>query len=210
MVSISRRTTGLMEFLDSRPAFLVCTVFCEHLYIELPNPNRREGRVSHATTTRGSVTLEQTVAAIVSEGPSGPEALIPLLQAVQRALGYIPEQAIVAISKRTGVSTSEVFGTLTFYAQFRLRPQGRIVIQACRGTACHVRGGVSILNMLQRVLGIRPGETTPDGEYTLETVACVGACALAPTVVINDEVHAHMTPAKIEEMFGAHRGGNHD
>lgn len=163
--------------------------------------------MDNTTAIRDETALEQAVEAIVSQGPSGPEALIPLLQAVQRELGYVPEQAIVAISKRTGVATSEVFGTLTFYAQFRLRPQGRTVIQACRGTACHVRGGASILNMLQRVLGIRPGETTPDGEYTLETVACVGACALAPTVVINDEVHAHMTPAKIEEMFGSYLGG---
>ena len=154
--------------------------------------------------------LSEAVSAIVSQGPEGPDALIPLLQAVQRELSYIPEEAIVAISERTGIATSEVFGTMTFYAQFRLVPQGRNLIQVCRGTACHVRGGVAILKVLERVLNITAGETTPDGEYSLETVACVGACALAPTMLINDEVYGHMTPPRVEEMFDAYLGGNHD
>ena len=151
--------------------------------------------------------LSETVSAIVLQGPGGPDALIPLLQAVQRELSYIPEEAIVAISGRTGIATSEVFGTMTFYAQFRLEPQGRNLIQVCRGTACHVRGAVAVLSALERVLGIKDGETTSDMEYTLETVACVGACALAPTMVMNEEVYGQMTPVKVEEMFSKNGGG---
>ena len=151
--------------------------------------------------------LDQAVHSIVSQGPKGPDALIPLLQAVQRKLSYIPEEAIVAISERTGIATSEVFGTMTFYAQFRLEPQGRNLIQVCRGTACHVRGAVAVLSALERVLGIKDGETTSDMEYTLETVACVGACALAPTMVMNEEVYGQMTPVKVEEMFSKNGGG---
>ena len=163
--------------------------------------------MSEATALKDRAALRGAVDAVVSRGPGGPEALIPQLQAVQKELGYLPEEAIVAISERTGVSTSEVFGTLTFYAQFRLKPQGRNVVRVCRGTACHVRGAARVLDALQRVLGISDGETTPDMEYTLETVACVGACALAPTMVVNDEVHGHMTPQKVEEMFGTNGGG---
>ena len=151
--------------------------------------------------------LDQAVHSIVSQGPKGPDALIPLLQAVQRKLSYIPEEAIVAISERTGIATSEVFGTMTFYAQFRLEPQGRNLIQVCRGTACHVRGAVAVLSALERVLGIKDGETTSDMEYTLETVACVGACALAPTMVMNEEVYGQMTPVKVGEMFSKNGGG---
>ena len=102
---------------------------------------------------------------------------------------------------------SEVFGVLTFYAQFRLIPQGRKVIKVCRGTACHVRGGVSVRKAFERVLGIKDGETTADMEYSLETVACIGACALAPTVVVNDAVSGQMSVKKVEEMLSEYAGG---
>jgi NADH:ubiquinone oxidoreductase subunit E len=151
------------------------------------------------------MTLEERLDAILSDGQQKQEGLIPLLQKVQGELGYIPEEAIDGISARTGVPASEVFGVLSFYAQFRLEPQGKYVINVCRGTACHVRDGVAIREALERVLGIKAGETTPDMEYTLETVACIGACALAPTIVINDQVHGLMTVKKVEEMFAEYR-----
>ena len=154
--------------------------------------------------------MEERLVAILSESPGKQEALIPLLQRVQEELGYIPEEAIDGISERTGIPVSEVFGVLTFYAQFRLQPQGKYVINVCRGTACHVRDGVAIREALERMLGIKAGETTPDLEYTLETVACIGACALAPTIVVNDQVHGLMTVEKVEEMFAEYRGGRGD
>lgn len=145
--------------------------------------------------------LKRALEAVLPQSHVGKKALIPLLQEVQKALGYIPEEAIFAISDKTGVAASEVFGVLTFYAQFRLTPQGRKAIKVCRGTACHVRGGPAVRQALERVLGIQPDQTTSDLEYSLETVACIGACALAPTMVINGHVYGHMSPRKVGEIF---------
>jgi NADH-quinone oxidoreductase subunit E len=155
------------------------------------------------------VTLEEQLRTILPDQPAEKEALIPLLQQVQGALRYVPEDAVDLISEKTGVPASEVFGVLTFYAQFRLVPQGRNVIRVCRGTACHVRGGSAVRRALEKTLGIQPGETTADMEYSLETVACIGACALAPTMTINDQVHGQMNAKKVEEMF-ADDEGDHD
>lgn len=127
--------------------------------------------------------------------------LIPILQQVQRALGYLPEEAMSRIAKFVNVPECSVFGVATFYAQFKLVPTGRNVIRVCRGTACHVRGGSRILKEVERQLGIKPGESTPDLEYALETVACIGACALAPTMTINNETYGEMTTRKVTEIF---------
>jgi len=155
------------------------------------------------------VTLEEQLRTILPDQPAGKEALIPLLQQVQGALGYVPEDAVYLISEKSGVPASEVFGVLTFYAQFRLVPQGRNVVRVCRGTACHVRGGSAVRRALEKRLGIEPGETTVDMEYSLETVACIGACALAPTMTINDQVYGQMSTKKVEEML-ADDEGDHD
>jgi NADH-quinone oxidoreductase subunit E/NADP-reducing hydrogenase subunit HndA len=165
------------------------------------------GSVGDRNVQGGGDALKQTLEAILPKSHGGKQALIPLLQEVQKAFGYIPEEAIFAISDRTGVSASEVFGVLTFYAQFRLTPQGRNVVKVCRGTACHVRGGTAVRKALEKVLGIQPGQTTPDMEYTLETVACIGACALAPTMVINENVYGQMSARKVEEVFSGYSGG---
>ena len=119
--------------------------------------------------------------------------LIPVLQAVQDEFGYLPRDAMVEIAKFTGASESNVYGVASFYAQFKLEPTGKNKICVCRGTACHVRGGPQILGEVERQLGIKEGESTPDMEYSLETVACLGCCALAPVVTINDEVHGRMS-----------------
>jgi len=155
-------------------------------------------------------TLEERVQAVLSESQDGRGGLILLLQKVQGELGYVPEEAILGISHKLGIAASEVFGVLTFYAQFRLTPQGRNLVRACRGTACHVRGGVAIRKAVEKGLGIKAGETTADMEYTLETVACIGACALAPTMVINDRVYGQMTTKKAEEIFSEYSGGRDD
>lgn len=129
------------------------------------------------------------------------DEVIPMLQRVQRALGFLPEQALLEIARLTGVSAARVFGTATFYTRFHLQPVGRNTIRVCRGTACHVRGGARILREVENLLGIKPGESTLDLEFGLETVACIGACALAPTVMINNDTHGLMTTRKIREIL---------
>lgn len=127
--------------------------------------------------------------------------LIPVLQAVQDEFGYLPNDTMVRIAKFTGASESNVFGVASFYAQFRLTPIGKNRINVCRGTACHVRGAPQILEEVERYLGIKEGENTPDGEYSLETVACIGCCALAPVITINDEVYGKLSLKDVAKIL---------
>ena len=128
--------------------------------------------------------------------------LIPILQEAQEKFGYLPAEAMQKIAKFLKLPESTIFGVSTFYAQFKLTPTGRRKIVICRGTACHVRGGARIIRELERRLGIKPGETTEDMEYSLETVACIGACALAPTMRVDNETHGQMTTKKVAEVLG--------
>jgi NADH-quinone oxidoreductase subunit E len=127
--------------------------------------------------------------------------LIPILQQVQQALGYLPEEAMREIAHFTRVPESTLYGVATFYAQFKFVPMGRNVIKVCRGTGCYVKGAPRLLDEVEKVLGIADGQTTPDLEYTLETVACFGSCALAPVVLFNGKVHGSMTPEKVRAML---------
>lgn len=127
--------------------------------------------------------------------------LIQILQDVQDAFGFLSEEVLLEISEFTGVSASQVYGTASFYGQFRFSPRGRKEVMICRGTACHVRGAPRILEEAENVLGVKEGETTPDQEYTLETVACIGCCSLAPCLMIDGEVEADLTPKKVQEIF---------
>jgi NADH-quinone oxidoreductase subunit E len=133
--------------------------------------------------------------------------LIPVLQEAQGQFGYLPAEAMRVFAKHLRLPPSTVFGVSTFYAQFKLTPTGRRKIVVCRGTACHVRGGARILKEIERRLGIKPGETTEDMEYSLETVACIGACALAPTMRIGNETYGQMTTKKVAEVIGAEKSG---
>jgi len=128
-------------------------------------------------------------------------ALIPVLQEVQQAYGYLSKPAIYKIADGLGIPVSQVYGVVTFYAQFHLNPRGKYVIRACQGTACHVRGAKKILETLQETLNIKPGETTPDLKFTLETVACIGACGLAPVMMINEDTHGRLTPQSVREIL---------
>jgi len=150
-------------------------------------------------------TLEERVQAVLSESQDGRGGLILLLQKVQGELGYVPEEAILGISHKLGIAASEVFGVLTFYAQFRLTPQGRNVVRVCRGTACHVRGSPRILRVVERCLGIRAGETSPDLEYTLESIACFGSCSLSPVMVVNEDIYGRLTPERALQILEGHR-----
>jgi NADH-quinone oxidoreductase subunit E len=130
-----------------------------------------------------------------------PEELIPLLQRVQAELGYLPQEAMIAIAEFLRMSESAVYAVATFYAQFRFTPIGRRHVLVCRGTSCHVRGAPRILQEIEKQLGIKEGGITPDREYSLETVACIGACGLSPCVMTNQQVEARLTPAKVAEIF---------
>jgi NADH:ubiquinone oxidoreductase subunit E len=134
-------------------------------------------------------------------------ALIPLLEAIQEEIGYVPQEAVPRIARACRVFPSQVQGVITFYAQLYSEPRGRNVVRVCRGTACHVRGGKSVLRLVKQHLGIEEGETTEDMEYTLETVACIGVCALAPNIAVNNTIHGNMNPAKVAAVFAARREG---
>jgi NADH-quinone oxidoreductase subunit E len=128
--------------------------------------------------------------------------LITILQETQDKFRYLPAAAMKEISGFLNVPESAIYGVSTFYAQFKLTPLGKKVIRVCRGTACHVRGSGKVLAEIEKRLGIKAGETTPDQEYTLETVACIGACALAPTMTIDSETYGKMTTKKVAEVLG--------
>ncbi len=130
-----------------------------------------------------------------------PEELISILQDVQERFGYLPKEAMFDVSKFLGIPESRVYAVASFYAQFRFKPMGKNTVMVCRGTACHVKGAPRILDEFKRELGIGENETTEDQEYTLETVACLGCCALAPCAMINDEVAANLTPKKVKSLF---------
>jgi len=145
--------------------------------------------------------MESYLSEILSSYKGIKSELIPILQKVQAEFGYLPEEAMNKVAEFCRVAESKVFGIASFYAQFRFVPLGRTQVTACRGTACHVRGAPQILAEVERQLGIEEGETTPDLEYSLETVACIGCCALAPCLVINEKVESKMTPKKVKELF---------
>jgi len=127
--------------------------------------------------------------------------LIPILQEAQGKFGYLPEGVMAGIAKFLRLPASDVYGVATFYAQFKFTPIGKRIVKVCRGTACHVRGGARILREVEKQLGIKPGETTDDLEYSLETIACFGSCALAPVVVIDKTVYGRMTTKKVAEVL---------
>lgn len=129
------------------------------------------------------------------------EEIIPLLQAVQEKMGYLPQEAMAGIAKFTRVPASSVFAVATFYAQFRFTPRGEKHIMVCRGTACHVNGAPRVLEEIEEQLGIKEGETREDLAYSLETVACIGACSLAPCIMIDKTVEAKITKKKVAEIF---------
>ncbi len=128
--------------------------------------------------------------------------LIPCLQNIQDIVGYIPTEIIPRIADGLGLFPSQVQGVVTFYEQLYTTPRGKNIVKVCRGTACHVRGGKTILKLVKQQLNLEEGETSPDMEFTLDTVACIGVCALAPNIVINKETHGHMNPKKVARLLG--------
>jgi len=140
---------------------------------------------------------------IISKYQGQKWSLIPLLQEVQEQLGYIPPEGIQQIADGLGIFPSQVQGVISFYSGLYTTPRGKNVVKVCRGTACHVRGGKTILKLVKQHLDVEEGETTPDYEYTLETVACIGVCAIAPNMVINNDNYGQLNPKKVNQIFSA-------
>jgi len=139
--------------------------------------------------------------AVFSSYEGKQEELIPVLQDVQEQFGFLSEESMLEVARFVRTPESAVYAVATFYAQFRFTPIGRQHVAVCRGTACHVRGAPRILQAIEQQLGIKEGETTPDLEYSLETVACIGACGLSPCIMTNKKVEAKLTPRKVAELF---------
>ena len=145
--------------------------------------------------------IKKQLDGILSQYDGGSGDLIPILQEAQERFGYLPEEAMQGIAKFLRLPESNVFGVATFYGQFKFTTTGKRIVKVCRGTACHVRGGARILSEVEKQLGIKPEETTNDLEYSLETIACFGSCALAPVVVIDKTVYGRMTTKKVAEVL---------
>lgn len=138
---------------------------------------------------------------VIEEKKNIKGSLIPLLQAAQDIYGYLPEEVLRYLSEKIKIPLSWVYGVVTFYVQFYLKPQGKNIVRICRGTACHVRGGKSVLRRTEQSLGIKEGETTKDFKFSLETVACLGACAMGPVMMVNNTYFGKMTPKKVESVL---------
>jgi NADH-quinone oxidoreductase subunit E len=145
----------------------------------------------------------EIIETIIERYPSKPEYLIFMLQDIQADCGFIAPESMQIVCEHANVPITQGYSVATFYQSFRLEPQGEHEIKVCLGTACHLKGGQRIVETLERKLGIGHGETTEDMSYTLNTVNCVGACALAPVVVVDDEYISNVTPAKLEKSLKA-------
>ncbi len=149
--------------------------------------------------------IKKDVAEVFERYGRDPARMIEILQDLQDIYHWLPKELLKEVSRQTGVPLTRVYHMATFFKAFSLKPRGKYVIQVCTGTTCHVKGAYMVLDQLKTVLGIDVGETTDDLMFTLETVNCVGACALAPVVVINDYYHGYVTPAKVESLIKEYR-----
>jgi NADH:ubiquinone oxidoreductase subunit E len=149
--------------------------------------------------------IDQTrLSAIIDKHKAERWGLIPLLQEIQETFGYIPPESIETIADALKIFPVEIQGVITFYAGFSLLPKGKYVLKVCRGTACHVKGGRSILRLVKKELGLEEGETAKDYQFTLETTACLGACALAPTMMVNRTYFGKLSPPKVTAVLAHH------
>ena len=144
--------------------------------------------------------------AIVHKHNVEPGAVIPVLQEIQDTFGYVPSLAIERAAENMNVPASEIFGIVTFYTQFRLQPLGENLIKVCHGTACHLSGAEQISDALSQEVGAKEGETSQDGKFTVDRVACLGCCSLAPCIMINDETHGRLNPEAIRKVVSEVRG----
>lgn len=161
---------------------------------------RQEDAVSTAQATQ-SVDLAPAMRIVQEMSPVTDGDAIPLLQRIQESYGYLPKTVVLAVCEETGLSASRLFGVATFYSQFSLVPQGKHLVRCCKGTACHVRGGQRVMDTVERILGITDGETTDDMSFSMETVACLGTCFLAPVVTVDDTYYGQVTPDRLKRVL---------
>ncbi len=161
------------------------------------HPSQGSGGAGHSSPAA------DPLARVLRDSTGRVSDLVPVLQHAQEAVGYLSPEVIHRIARRLRLSDNEVFGVASFYTQFRFSPPGRHRLRICLGTACHVKGGVQMLETLERRLGVGAGETTPDGEYDLERVACLGCCALAPVFKLDDRVYGQMSVLKLQGILDA-------
>jgi NADH-quinone oxidoreductase E subunit len=151
--------------------------------------------------------VDSDIDAVLERHPNASRsALIPILQEIQEEHGYLSREAVVRIGQHLRLPASKIYGVATFYNQFRFQPLGRNHIQVCRGTACHVKGSAAIFEEVKRELKIDAGQTTRDGEFSLEVVACIGACGLAPVICVNGDFHAGVTTKSVGKIIESYRG----
>ena len=162
--------------------------------------------MSQKTISRPTKAELSRVTDIIVRYPAKRASLIPVLQDIQDSFGYLPEAAIDRLSELADISANEIYGVATFYTQFRFSPPGEHTVRVCQGTACHVRQGRQLLNEVEQQLKIKAGQTTTDGKFDLERVACVGCCALAPVMVVDDKVHARMSVKKVSSVLSQYAG----
>ena len=157
----------------------------------------------------GTLAQELQLKEVIAAHKEQPGCLMPVLQQAQEIYGYLPIEVQAIVAEGLGISLSEVYGVATFYSQFRLNPKGIYRISICLGTVCYVKGAAKVLEAVERKLGIQVGECTPDGLFSLESCRCVGACGLAPVMMINDEVFGRMTPEQVPVILEdyARKGG---
>ena len=165
----------------------------------MPDPQRRGSSI--AERPPGGVDLEPVRAALAEVGTVSEADVIPLLERLQDLYGYLPTEVLDAVAEETDVPLGRIVGVATFYEEFSLTPRGKHVVRACRGTACHVRGGAHIAEAIRKHLGIRPGETTPDNVFTFQTVACLGLCFLSPAMMVDKACYGRLTPDKVASIL---------
>jgi NADH-quinone oxidoreductase subunit E len=154
--------------------------------------------------TQTKTSIEERTRKIVAPWKGRKGGTIPVLQEVQKEFGYLPEEALIVVSREMKIQPSELYGVATFYAQFHLNPRGRHIIRVCRGTACHVRGSLTILDKVKKVLQVEENGTTEDLRFTLEPVACIGACGLAPVMMVDEDTHGRLTPDKVMQVINTY------
>lgn len=147
---------------------------------------------------------------IIRRYPADKRYIMPIMHDLRQRYNYLPREALEATAEHTGVPFSQVYSMATFYKAFSLVPRGRITLRVCDGTTCHIKGSTILVDEIYRNLGIKPGETTPDREFSLETVNCIGACAIAPALLANERVFSRVNAAGLKEIIEGYRGGGED
>jgi NADP-reducing hydrogenase subunit HndA len=150
---------------------------------------------------QGTKEQEEALLKVIAELKDTKGALMPIMQKAQDIYGYLPIEVQKIISDNTQIPLEKIYGVATFYAQFALQPKGKYRISVCLGTACYVKGSGQVYEKLQQVLGLKEGECTPDGKFSLESCRCVGACGLAPVLMVNDDVHGRLTPDMVDGIL---------